>query len=707
MYSDDLETFSGSASETSESDSTDRSHVEQQSTSATSAKPRKRKCPPRKRVFKDNWLQVTEFKNWLSKKTAPSGEMKPFCKLCTNWLTCSMTAIKRHAASQKHQARIKMSATTGSIAQLMRQTTNSDATTSMEIKLCAFITQHNLPLSISEDIVELLRSLFPNDAALSYLKLGKQKATNIVRQVLGFDYLKEMVALLRSRKFSVIIDEATDKSVKKQLAIIATFFDIEKFEVQYWLVDMIETEDGSATGIYAKMKETFLQHNIPMRNIIGYSSDTTNVMFGQYNSVSQLLKSEFSYVQLVKCSCHLIHLVSSHAALKLPKGVEDLCRDVYAHFSRSSKRQDVYKEFQAFFNAQPLKILSPAQTRWLSLQECVNRLLEQFEALTRYFTLTANEDPSHSNDRILASLQNRFTQAYLEFLSYQLERLNAFNRLFQSERPLLHMLKPEIESLIKSIACDFMKIDIVKSTSPNKLNPTDVNQHVPLSETYVGLGATATIHEIASVAGKADVDNFLTTCKNFLIESILQIQSRFDLDDPVHEIVQCLLPSNAAALKPRSLRSICQKLPYLKDTIDLNKLDMEWRQHALEPKAKPELHWDEYWLNIRDTTTPTGEAKYPLLMAFVSILASLPFSNVSVEIIFSQLKLVKTDQRNSLKSTSLVSLLQAKMRMKNEHLTAASLRVHKGMLELAAKMKSYATDEETKELRKELLSKLS
>ncbi|CAB4007568.1 E3 SUMO- ligase KIAA1586-like [Paramuricea clavata] len=274
-----------------------------------------------------------------------------------------------------------MSATTGSIAQLMRQTTNSDATTSMEIKLCAFITQHNLPLSITEDIVELLRSLFPNDAALSYLKLGKQKATNIVRQVLGFDYLKEMVALLRSRKFSVIIDEATDKSVKKQLVIIATFFDIEKFEVQYWLADMIETEDGSATGIYATMKEAFLQHNIPMRNIIGYSSGTTNVMFGQYNSVSQLLKSEFSYVQLVKGSCHLIHLVSSHTALKLPKGVDDLCRDVYAHFSRSSKRQDVYKEFQAFFNAQPLKILSPAQTRWLSLQECVNRLLEQFEAL--------------------------------------------------------------------------------------------------------------------------------------------------------------------------------------------------------------------------------------------------------------------------------------------------------------------------------------
>ena len=111
MYSDefdDLETLSQLASET-ESDSTE-CHVEQQSTSGrspSSAKPRKRKCPPREQMFKDYWLQISEFKNWLSKRTEPSGKTKPFCKLCTNWLTCSMTALKRHAASQKHHAKDK------------------------------------------------------------------------------------------------------------------------------------------------------------------------------------------------------------------------------------------------------------------------------------------------------------------------------------------------------------------------------------------------------------------------------------------------------------------------------------------------------------------------------------------------------------------------------------------------------------------------
>ena len=163
-----------------------------------------------------------------------------------------------------------------------------------------------------------------------------------------------MSEILRSRIFSIIIDEATDQSTKDKFQIVATFFDVAKFELQYWLVDMVETEDGSVAGIYSKIKETLNELNISMANIMDYSSHTTNLMLGQYDSVSHSLKSEINHVQVVMCSCHLIHLVSSQAALELPKSVEDQCRDVYAHFHRSSKRKDDYKEFQAFFRADPL-----------------------------------------------------------------------------------------------------------------------------------------------------------------------------------------------------------------------------------------------------------------------------------------------------------------------------------------------------------------
>ena len=107
----------------------------------------------------------------------------------------------------------------------------------------------------------------------------------------------------------------------------------------------------------------------------------------------------------------------------------------------------------------------------------------------------------------MASLQNHFTQAYLEFLSYQLERLNAFNRLFQSEQPLLHNLKHEVEELVKSIASDFIELGIVKTTLVKDLDPSDVTQHVPLHQTYVGVATT--IHSLKDKAKDEDINKFL------------------------------------------------------------------------------------------------------------------------------------------------------------------------------------------------------
>ncbi|XP_028407537.1 uncharacterized protein LOC114530155 [Dendronephthya gigantea] len=340
--------MNGSSDASSGCEDDTENEIEQRS-KQTSAKKRK-KTPKREQPFMDSWLQLPQFKNLLVRRLANDWKAKSYCKLCEQMLTCSKTGIKRHASSKKHQSKEKLTSTTMSLGHMVNQIRNeNDIATSMEVKICAFIVEHNLPLSISESMVRLLSSMFPNDASLKKVKLGKQKATNILRQVLGFDYLQDMVTLLQSKMFSIIIDKAIDKSAKKQLAIIAVFFDLEKFELQYWLVDLIETADGTANGIYSKIKETFQGMNIPVVNIVGYASDTTNVMFGQNHSVSQLLKSEISHVQIVKCSCQLIHLVSSQAALKLPKSVEDLCRDIYAHFHRSSKRQDTYKEFQAFF----------------------------------------------------------------------------------------------------------------------------------------------------------------------------------------------------------------------------------------------------------------------------------------------------------------------------------------------------------------------
>ena len=159
-----------------------------------------------------------------------------------------------------------------------------------------------------------------------------------------------------------------------------------------------------------------------MENIIGYSSDTTNVMFDEQHSVVSLLKQDVPYVLAVKCSCHLIHLCSSYACQKLSTSLEDLCRNIYSHFSRSSLRQKEYQQFQQFVEAEPHKLLSLAQTRWLLLESCVRRILEQWHALQLYFTsfVAEKRDPSYTTESILRALKNKYLKPNSSFwaLSY-------------------------------------------------------------------------------------------------------------------------------------------------------------------------------------------------------------------------------------------------------------------------------------------------
>ena len=78
---------------------------------------------------------------------------------------------------------------------------------------------------------------------------------------------------------------------------------------------------------------------------------------------------------------------------------------------------------------------------------------------------------------------------------------------------------------------------------------------------------------------------------------------------------------------------------------------------------------------------------------------SLPFSNAPVERLFSALKIVKSDCKNTLKRESLVGLLHTQQWMKSYNLPAEKLNVadHPELLKLVRKVKSNATDSEAQQ----------
>ena len=152
--------------------------------------------------------------------------------------------------------------------------------------------------------------------------------------------------------------------------------------------------------------------------MIGFASDGANAMMGAHNSLSSRLVTDIPNLFIMKCICHSFHLCASYACMSLPRAVEQLTRDVYNYFMSSPKRLSELKEFQDFVKVKPHKLLHPSQTRWLSLQAVVCRVLEQYDALILYFTDAAFSERIMATEKILHYLKDPTNKLYLQFLEF-------------------------------------------------------------------------------------------------------------------------------------------------------------------------------------------------------------------------------------------------------------------------------------------------
>ena len=149
----------------------------------------------------------------------------------------------------------------------------------------------------------------------------------------------------------MILDETTERATTTQLAILAIYFDIDEYKMKQVLLDLKNIPDGKSQTIYNALAQCLRDRHIPFKNMVGFCADTCNVMFGSKQSLSQLIAQNHPWVVQVKCSCHTIHLCASHAASELPKSVEDLCRNVFAHFSQCrQKDKDTWRNSRSTSN---------------------------------------------------------------------------------------------------------------------------------------------------------------------------------------------------------------------------------------------------------------------------------------------------------------------------------------------------------------------
>lgn len=106
---------------------------------------------------------------------------------------------------------------------------------------------------------------------------------------------------------------------------------------------------------------------------------------------------------------------------------------------------------------EPHKILKPSQTRWLSLERVVQRILEQWEPLKSFFDAQWLEHRLNASENIHISLNDPSVKIFFNFLQWVLPKFTSANALYQSEKVLITTLHERMSSLYKDLLLSFME----------------------------------------------------------------------------------------------------------------------------------------------------------------------------------------------------------------------------------------------------------
>lgn len=341
---------------------------------------------------------------------------------------------------------------------------------------------------------------------------------------------------------SIIIDETADKGTTKCMAIVIKLFDEEAKKVDTRLLNLVPVQGETAADLFELMKTDLAKHDVQITQLVGFAADTTNVIFGEHNSIASRIKEENPNCLAIKCACHSCALAVSHACALLPRNLEQVVKECYNYFALSSKRCNEFKEFQEFTESKQYRMLRFYDIRWLSFGSCVERLiLGQWDALKLYFTSQYLVDRLQASQFLFEQLSNAITKLYFAFLNYIMSLVNKLNVIFQSETPAIHKFHSNCTSAYKSILSCVVKPILLKGDVAviDVRNPAN---NLPLAQLYMGTDAAMLLASDAyKNVAKEMIKACFQRCQQFL-------KKRF----PVEETITHRRPPSAAVKVPES-----------------------------------------------------------------------------------------------------------------------------------------------------------
>lgn len=151
------------------------------------------------------------------------------------------------------------------------------------------------------------------------------------------------------------------------------------------------------------------------QKLLGIEVDNASVNTGVSIGVCELLP----HLVMIRCVCHSLQLALSYSVgERLPRALDYMISEIYNWFGHSCKRKILYARLYESLNdgETPLQISRVCDTRWISLETAVTRILGQWKELRLHFEIARSSEKCYSAETLYGMYNDPVNKLYCLFL---------------------------------------------------------------------------------------------------------------------------------------------------------------------------------------------------------------------------------------------------------------------------------------------------
>ena len=550
----------------------------------------------------------------------------------------------------------------------------------------AFAISHNLSYSQIESLGTYLQKA-SREKKLGFFKnfsFDEHLMSKITQDCFRPILLQEMRNQLSIAPYSLVIDNATfsgDSVCALKVKYLITEWDQNLKEnitqIKNKIISLSNLKESSS-GLSLKnvIEERLFSSESIKNQFFGLTHDNASSLTSPNCGVVALLEQNGNNFFDLKDPCHGLNLTLKHSLKELPSKLMDFVESITNYFAYPQRKAALKKiqEDNNLFIRFPKQL---APTRWLSLGDCLVRLIEIWESLVKYFEKYKNQQTSQKKKKIKASnaegrkkkmsskeinelLNDEVFYLQINFLSYVVNVINKYNKRFQDQQMDICGLKNNLNECYNSIL-DLLtnsKATLMGKTELLKLDWEDTATQEELffiSEEFI----SNINDELGSKYGalkQKDVkiqEEFTSIFYKFIRKILNLLGEYLPLDNSLIDIFDFVeLKDNFMVLKEK-IKQFNKKFNIIgeenmtklkEELIKLKNTKIEFYRNSTNSL----LHmWDRL----------EKEENLVFLPKIMKVAQTLPTSSATIEQSFSVIKLLKTSLRNKLSQSSLEGLV--------------------------------------------------